>query len=298
MAAMVALLVVSASGLIYTFFGGEKPVSIIPKTLSVEIDCGIDSYLSSYVLNADRENGYLAIILIPVTKSARGIDCKQVEIYSDEIDLTNAYASDWNDFTAKRPTQSSTHNFEIASKVSFTLDTDKLNKLRAFSFVIPTNDLVEYTDAGVWTSALNVSTTYVNGQPPEVISENEFSMFVDPNLVIAEMSPAFSRGRGSEWAEKGSFSTLLDKSVKHPLIIKDGTLQFVEDKNIQNVITGLRFFLKLRDPNHSSTRDIMLLVFSTLFGIAIGGLIEAFLALSLQRHASLPNKNQDLKDNQ
>lgn len=115
------------------------------------------------------------------------------------------------------------------------------------------------------------------------------------------MNPPLSRREISNFIEGPNFSSLLDKTVQHPLVIQNGTHQYVEDKSVQNVVTGRQLFLRLRDPEHQSTRDVFLLIFSTLFGVAIGGLIEAFLAMSLRpadsgRESAIDNTSHETNE--
>jgi hypothetical protein len=283
---MVGLLLASITGIYFSFFGGTSPVSLIPKTLEVRIICDKDTYLSSHVLNADRNQGYLGIMFVPVTRGNSKLECSEVSIQSVDIDLSQAYISNWNSFTAKRPKKTVDHEFGKISDNHISFNNQELVNLRAFGLVIPTNKLVANTDAGVWTTAISMSTTYESSKPPEVISPNEFAVLIDPTLVITEINPPLSRGVRSGLVDVENFSTLFENKTFHPqeLDHRSGSLQLKENREIENTVNRINFFLKLRDPNYNSRKNILLLIFSTLFGISISGLIETFLALSFSRN--------------
>ena len=277
---MIGLLIVSASGVFFTYFGRGSPSSLSLRELNVDISCKKDSYVVSYVVNADRENGYIAIILAPVTKSPR-TNCEGVKIQSNGFDLSQAYSGNWNSFTQKRPESKGVFDGKSSSLIEF--DNSELKSRRSFGFIIPVDDLVVDIGDGSWATNVSIHTTYQNANEPELISPNEFSVIIDQDLVITEMNPPLSRGSESGWVIDEHFSTLLENKVEHPRVRVDGSLQLAEDTSVKNTVNQLRLFLKMRSPRYEATQDILLLIFSTLFGVAIGGLIETFLAVSLPR---------------
>jgi len=285
LAFMIAILVVSTSGLIYTYFGKTNFGSLIQKMISVEISCKTDSYIASYFINADQDLGYLAINLIPVT-NANKFDCETINIYGNEIDLSDTYIANWNSQGRNRPEKTKNHVFKNKTQNTISFNVEDLIELRAFGLIIPMNEVVINTEPGTWSTAIIAETTYENAKPPEVISPNEFSVLVDSDLVITEMNPPLSRGQSSSSDDAETFSMVMKNEEAHPQIQKKGSLSFIEDKSITHTKNSVRLFLKTRDPNFGASRDLFLLVFSTLFGVAIGGLIETFLAISLPRNAT------------
>jgi hypothetical protein len=181
----------------------------------------------------------------------------------------------------RRPEPSQVADFADISRSQIAFDNEELVRRRAFALIIPIDDLVVDVGSGAWSTTLQVVTTYRNANEPEVITPNELALMVEPELVISDMSPLLSRGSVSGWVDDEHYSILLENQIENPRSLVDG-LQFRRDPNVTHTINRGVLNLKMRSPRFEATRDTLLLVFSTLFGIAIGGLIEAFLVSSLR----------------
>lgn len=270
----------------------------IQKTLRVEAACPAERVSISYVVNADRQDGYVAILFYSNKFSAKqGFafpKCEQLRVFTDEITRGAMSIGDTHDFQQTRRTPNDKDKKIILNEATNTgwmsFDTSSIDpKTSSFSLNIPIDALLTRNGADTWALDLDIVSIFPESKTvPDGILPYMLEVLTDPDLIIDSVEPALVRTRPRQNIPE-SEAKLTMELANREVIGNDKVLLGVDDVTQLNTINQTRLRMQLRDPDYSVKRDVGILVLSTLFGIAVTLLFETMLVLSVRQSLKLSN---------
>lgn len=255
--------------------------------MRVEAACPAERVSTSYVVNADRDEGYIAIIFYGVGNSGRDFpfdECQSLRVFTDELSVGEM--SIGNNFEFDQSRREANDNDKPITWTSngpgwLSFDIASIDpKTASFSLHIPVDELMSRNGTDTWALDLQIVSVF----PDSHVVANHLlpyalEVLTDEELIIEGIEPAFARTRPNPKANTSYTIELVNREVTG----NDPFLLGVDDENQLNTINNTRLRLTLRDPDYAVRRDVGILVLSTLFGIAVTLLFETMLVLSVRQ---------------
>ncbi|MEM9395794.1 MAG: hypothetical protein AAGA38_18210 [Pseudomonadota bacterium] len=255
--------------------------------MRVEATCPAERVSTSYVVNADRDEGYIAIIFNGVGTSGRDFsfdECQSLRFFIGEISQTDFSIGDTQGFeNIRRVPRTKDQNITWSEDGNgwFSIDTASIDpKSSGFSLNIPIDALLSRNGADTWAIDLDLISVFAESKiVPNGILPYALEVLTDPDLLVDSIDPALIRTRPFPGAATSYTIELENREVTG----NDPVLLGVDDPSQFNTINNTRLQLTLRDPEYAVRRDVGILVLSTLFGIAVTLLFETMLVLSVRQ---------------
>lgn len=313
------VLVTSSLGIFYIYFGGFDPPVYdavpIQKRVTVNLDCPPGRTAVSYDVSTNRRGGQIKVIISGDEPNRLFFsDGPEIAEYISpfsscrSIDISTSYL-DYKTPSFSRSAPLHSDDPKIATSIDFTerdLIEDGMEnqnayirdkKLRVFAFntqatgrteqrftfSIPISNILTRTGPDTWAVDLEISSrfkdTTFSDREDRYPMDGMLSVFIEPELVVDRIEPSLART-----SHLAKLDIDFDAREELRLDPARDSLQDLLSVRYEEATVGLiestRLQLTLKDPDYSRRRDIGLLVFSTLFGIAVTVLFETLLFIS------------------